>query len=214
MSDELTTGLRDLATANETPPAISAPEIRRRAARRGRRRRTALTLGAGAAALALAVFVPTLNSGGTPAHRQSPAATAPRLPSPTPTPTPTPSSSSPVATPVAGTVDFEKQTLAIGGRIMPITSGSPARVATGPLTVAAKPHLTRDVVGQLSKDACKVTVPFLIELRGTDRTSVYVGPLACAARAGDWIGLGAKDAVWLYNRLKPGDTLSVVTPSA
>ncbi|MGW7524809.1 hypothetical protein [Streptomyces sp. NPDC054783] len=206
--DDLTTALRELATANETPPALGAPGIRRRAVRRGRRRRTALILGAGAATLALAAFALTLDPGDdTPAHRQAPAATAPRLPaSPTPTPR---------ATPVTGMVDFEKRALTVDGRVMPIASGYPTRPSADLLTVAAKLDLTRDTADELPKSACKVAEPYVVELRGTDRSSLYVGSLACAPRTGAWIDLDTKNAVWLYNRLKPGDTLSVaVTPSS
>ncbi|MER6564975.1 hypothetical protein ABT288_01890 [Streptomyces sp. NPDC001093] len=204
-TNELTTRLRELATANETTPPVAAPGIRRRAVRRGRRRRTALTLGAGTAVLALAAFALTLHSGDTPAHRQSPAATAPRLPSPTFT-------ASPAATPVTGRVDFEKQTLTIGGRVMHITPDFPALASAGLLTVSAKLDLKRDTVDEITKNSCKVAEPYVVELRGTGRTSVYAGSLTCAPRPGSWIGLGMKDAMWLYNRLEPGDTLSVVTP--
>jgi hypothetical protein len=207
-ADELTAALRGLATANETLPSVAAPEIRRRAVRRGRRRRTVFTLGAGAAALALAAFALTLGSDDAPVRRQAPAATAPRLPaSPTPT--------TPLATPVIGTVDFGKRALTVDGRVMPITSGYPVRPAAGLLTVAAKLDLTRDTVDKLARSACKVAAPYVVELRGTDRSSLYVGSLTCAPRTGTWIGLDAKNAVWLYRRLQPGDTLSVaVTPSA
>ncbi|MEV5874154.1 hypothetical protein AB0L75_07975 [Streptomyces sp. NPDC052101] len=211
-TDELSTRLRELATANETPPPVAASGIRRLGARRGRRRRTAL--GAGAATLALAAFALAMNTGGTPAHRQTPPATTPRLPSPSaspsypaPPPTPTPS-------PVTGTVNLGKQTLTIDGRVMPITSGFPTLVSAGPLTVSAKIDLTRDSAGQLAKDSCKVAEPYVVELHDTDRNSFYVGSLACAARSGSWIGLDTKDAVWLYNRLTPGDTLSAVAPRA
>ncbi|MGW1912804.1 hypothetical protein ACWCQS_19255 [Streptomyces sp. NPDC002076] len=208
-TDELTGALRELAKANETPPSVAAPGIRRRAVRRSRRRRTALTVGTGAAALALAAFALTLDSGDdAPAHRQTPAATAPRLPSPS-------SSATPLATPVTGMVNFEKRTLTVDGRVMPITSGYPTGPTTGLLTVAAKLDLTRDTVDGLAKSACKVAEPYVVELRGTDRSSLYVGSLTCAPRTGTWIGLDTKNAVWLYNRLKPGDTLSVaVAPSA
>ncbi|MER6073758.1 hypothetical protein ABT187_33970 [Streptomyces sp. NPDC001817] len=227
MSDDLTahelaTALHELATANETQPPVSAAGIRRRAVRRSRRRRTTLALGAGATALALAAFAVSLKTGGTPAHRQPPAATAPRLPSPAPSASPSPSSSfpgpPPSATPtgiaIAGTVNLGKQTLTIDGRVMPITYGFPTLVAAGPLTVAAKLDLGRGSVGQLPEASCKVAEPYAVELRDTDRNSIYVGSLACSARTGSWIGLDPKDAVWLYNRLTPGDTLSAVTPKA
>ncbi|WP_143658596.1 L,D-transpeptidase [Streptomyces sp. IMTB 2501] len=210
-TDELTATLRELATANETSPPVAASEIRRRGARRGRRRRTALTLGAGTAALALAAFALTLNTGDAPEHRQAPAATAPRLPSPSPS-SPSPSPPGPAPTPVIGTVNFEKQTLTIDGRVMPITSGFPTLVTAHPLTVSAKLDLTRDPVGPLAKGACKAREPYVVELHDTDGTSIYAGSLACAPRTGGWIGLGTKDAVWLYNRLTPGDTLSAITP--
>ncbi|GGZ95570.1 hypothetical protein ACFOOM_13495 [Streptomyces echinoruber] len=215
-ADELTAALRGLATANETPPSVAAPEIRRRAVRRGRRRRTALTLGAGAAALALAAFALTLGSGDAPVRREAPAVTAPRLPaSPTPRFPASPTPTTPLSTPVTGTVDFGKRALTVDGRVMPITSGYPVRPAAGLLTVAATLDLTRDTVDELAKSTCKVAAPYVVELRGTDNSSLYVGSLTCAPRAGAWIGLDAKNAVWLYHRLRPGDTLSVaVTPSA
>lgn len=203
-TDELTAVLRGLATAHETHPSVAAPEIRRRAVRRGRRRRTALALGAGAAALALAAFALTLGSGDAPARRQAPAATAPRPPA----------SPTPLTTPVTGVVDFEKRALTVDGRVMPITSGFPTRASARLLTVAAKLDLTRDTVDALARSACKVAEPYVVELRGTDGSSLYAYHRA-APRTGTWIGLDAKNAVWLYNRLKPGDTLSVaVTPSA
>ncbi|MGW2417796.1 hypothetical protein ACWC0C_00830 [Streptomyces sp. NPDC001709] len=209
-TDELTTALRELAKENETAPTLGAPGIRRRAVRRGRRRRAGLAIGAGAAALALAALALTLDSGGTPAHRRPPAATAPRLPSPTPTP----SASASAAVPVTGTVNFEKHTLTVDGRVMPIASGAPVLVTADLLTVSAKLDLKRDPVEQLAKDACKVREPYVVELRDTHRTTLHVGSLACTSRTGGWIGLDVKDAVWLYNRLEPGDTLSVVTPGA
>ncbi|WP_369366150.1 hypothetical protein AB5L52_24305 [Streptomyces sp. CG4] len=227
MSDDLTarelaTALHELATANETQPPVTAAGIRRRAVRRGRRRRTALALGAGATALALAAFALSLKTGGTPEHRQPPAATAPRLPSPYPSASPSPSSSFPAPPPtptptgitIAGTVNLGKRTLTIDGRVMPITSGFPTLVAAGPLTVAAKLDLGRGPVGQLAEASCKVAEPYVVELHDADRNSIYLGSLACAARTGSWIGLDPKDAVWLYHRLTPGDTLSAVTPKA
>ncbi|MFK0112888.1 hypothetical protein [Streptomyces sp. NPDC091217] len=218
MSDELTRALRELAAQNETPPTVAGAGIRGLAARRTRRRRTTLALGTGAAALALAAVALTLNTGTGTDHR--PPAATPHLTSPAPSPSasgsPAPSGSpspsvSAVPTAIIGTVDFEKHTLTIDGRTVPIAADSPTLLSAGVMTVTAKLNLERDSVAALPKATCKTADPHVVELRDTGRTSIYVGALSCSDDSGARIRLGTKDAVWLYSRVQPGDNILVVT---
>lgn len=218
MCDELSTALQELAARNEAPPLIGGFEVRGRAVRRGRRRRAVLAFGAGAAALALTAFALTLNAGDGGEHRQAPAAT-PRLPSPSASAS---ASASATSTPVSGTVDLNGRTLTVDDRALAITSGSvrsPAPV--GLMTVSAKWDLKRVTTGELFKGVYEVTYPYVIELRDAENDQVYVGALdhSKKARATDtpttgWIGLALNDAAWLYERLKVGDSISVIAENA
>ncbi|RPE42901.1 hypothetical protein EDD90_6067 [Streptomyces sp. Ag109_O5-1] len=227
MSDELTRALRELAAQNETPPTVAGTQIRSLAARRTRRRRTTLALGTGAAALALAAVALTLNTGTDTGPDHRPPAATPHLTSPAPSPStsgspaPSPSASgspapsvSAVPTAIIGTVDFEKHTLTIDGRTVPIAAGSPTLLSAGVMTVTAKLNLDRDSVAALPKTACKTADPHVVELRDTGRTSIYVGAFSCSDDSGARIRLDTKDAVWLYKSLKPGDVIAVVLSQA
>ncbi|MFJ9708343.1 hypothetical protein [Streptomyces sp. NPDC101234] len=214
MSDELTRALRELAAQNEAPPTVPGAGIRGLAVRRTRRRRTTLALGTGAAALALAAVALTLNTGTDTGPDHRPPAATPHLTSPTPSPSasgsPSPSVSA-VPTAIIGTVDFEKHTLTIDGRTVPIAAGSPTLLSAGVMTVTAKLNIKRDPISLLPDAACDMSDPYVVELRDTNRTSIYVGALGCAKNTNAWIGLNTKDAVWLYSRVQPGDNILVVT---
>ncbi|WP_344051946.1 hypothetical protein [Streptomyces thermoalcalitolerans] len=92
---------------------------------------------------------------------------------------------------------------------MPMATSRPLRSSTELLTVAAKRGLTREAVGELTRSACTTDDPYVVELRGTDGSSLYIGSLTCASRGSAWIGLGPENATWLHRRLRPGDTLAV-----
>ncbi|WP_155589772.1 hypothetical protein [Streptomyces cavernae] len=210
MSDELSTALRELAARHETAPVVTGAEVRGRAVRRGRRRRATLVLGAGATALAVVTFVLTLNTGDGGTRAQVPAAT-PAASAPT-------SSASP-ARPVAttGSVDFRKKVLIFGDHVMRLSSGAvKAREPMGLLTVAVKWDTKLVASEKLFKKRFTVEVPYVVELRGADNDPVYVGAVTYAAKApddseplGGWIGLNAKDALWLYDKVRVGDHFSV-----
>ncbi|MER7689534.1 L,D-transpeptidase [Streptomyces sp. NPDC097610] len=202
MSDELASGLRELAQDAETPPSASGAEIRLRAVRRRRRRfrRTAVTV---AGACAAAGLVLALNlTGGDREDRPSPASS----------PTAPPSSPSPAA-PVA-TVDLSRRVLTVAGRELPISSGSVRYpTATGRMMV-----VTKDSVRALSlfvgKDLEKVA--WVIGLRAADGTTNFVGTLTGDEKAPGhydvttgWIGLRHADAVWLYKQLEPGAVIEI-----
>ncbi|MEV4445785.1 L,D-transpeptidase [Streptomyces mirabilis] len=204
MSDELASGLRELAQDAETPPSVSGAEIRQRAVRRRRRRRTAVTVTvAGACAAASLALVVALNlTGGDREDRPSPASSPTAAPS-------TPSPAAPEAT-----VDLSRRMLTVAGRDLPISSGSVRYpTATGRMMV-----VTKDSVRTLSlfagKDLQKVS--WVIGLRAADGTTNFVGTLTSDEKAPGnydvttgWIGLRRADAVWLYKELAPGAVVEI-----
>jgi hypothetical protein len=118
VSDDLTSGLRELAAEGEALPALSGAEIRGRAVRRRRRRRTAVAVAvasASASASATLALVVVVNLGGGTEQRPAPAA------SPTGTP-------SLPAAPDA-TVDLSRRVVSRGAscRSPPGPSGRPRR---------------------------------------------------------------------------------------
>jgi len=219
LSNELSAELRELAARQESRPVLTGAEVRGRAVRRGRRRVVG-GLGAGAVAFAVIAFALTVgftHSDDEGNGRQLPAAThADPVPSPRVTST---DASTPVpSAPVTGTVVLGKRVLIVGGRVMPMTSGLPDSLATGPLTIYKK-HETKVVtVTDLAGGVAYTTeVSLAVELRDTHDEPVYVG-IALSSKEGSvgkhdtgagWIGLDSADAKWFYEDAKIGSVFSV-----
>ncbi|MFE9995968.1 L,D-transpeptidase [Streptomyces avermitilis] len=204
MSDDLTTELRELAESGEVLPVVPGAEIRRRAGARRRRRRTSAAVGGAAAALTLGLAL-VLNLGGPGAERK---------PSPAGRPTSTPSTQeAPVAT-----VRLASRILTVDGRTLFVSPGTARRdTPTGRLTVAAK-YEVKLVSGEDIgfKGTYSYKVPWMVELRADDGTSVYLGGLSSDEKAPGnydttrgWIGLRVVDAKWLYGRLAVGDAVNI-----
>ncbi|WP_405730682.1 L,D-transpeptidase [Streptomyces sp. NBC_01537] len=202
MSDDrdLTTALRDVADAHQTPPQVPGTEIRRRAAWRRRRRHGALA-GTAAAVVATVVLGFTTGLGG--GTGQRPAAAA--------------SGTTPSTRPAA-TVDLSRRLLTIAGRELPVSSGTfQYPTPTGLMTVTAKfPTKAMDSAALGLAGAYDVTLPWVVELRTADGRTNYVLALTYDETAPGksdvthgWIGLRTADAKWLYARVKPGMVLSV-----
>ncbi|MFC7258808.1 L,D-transpeptidase [Streptomyces lutosisoli] len=211
MSDELTSGLRELAAEGETLPALSGAEIRGRAVRRRRRRRTTVAVAGASAAVALALVVAVNLGGGHTEQRPSPAA------SPTGTP-------SLPATPDA-TVDLSRRVISVAGRELPLSSGSVwAPTGTGRMMVIAKePAKVLPASEAGFKDAYDLKVPWVIEFSASDGTANYIAGLAYDEKAPGnydrttgWIGLRTGDAKWLYAHLQLGSLIDIegTAPSA
>lgn len=191
MSDELASGLRELAQDAETLPAVSGAEIRLRAVRRRRRRFrwTAVTVAGACAAASLALVVALNPTGGDRGDRPSPAAPD-------------------------ATVDLSRRMLTVAGRELPISSGSVRYpTAGGRMMVVSK-----DSVKALSLFAGKYMekVAWVIGLRAADGTTNFVGTLEGDDKAPGnydvttgWIGLRRADAVWLYKQLEPGAVIEI-----
>ncbi|MFF4257651.1 hypothetical protein ACFY1L_41340 [Streptomyces sp. NPDC001663] len=216
MSDELSSALRELATAHETPPVVGGAETRGRALRRRRRRRTAVALGAGATALALVGLALTLDLDGHPDRQGGARIPAAEVPTSVPAQSVPPSPSA--AVPVSGTLRLPDRRLTFGGRVLPVLSAFESKVGyTGLLTVVAR-HESKDLAVDLpSKGPVKVSVPYVVELRDTKDQPLYIGtytkPLALGdlVATSDWIGLGAEDAKRLYAGIRIGDAISLTT---
>ncbi|XES00698.1 L,D-transpeptidase [Streptomyces sp. S1D4-11] len=204
MSDELASGLRELAQDAETLPSVSGAEIRLRAVRRRRRRFrwTAVTVAGACGAASLALVVALNLTDGDREDRPSPAAS----------PTAPPSTPSPAAP--DATVDLSRRMLTVAGRDLPISSGSVRYpTATGRMTV-----VTKDSVRALSLFAGKYMekVAWVIGLRAADGTTNFVGTLTSDEKAPGtydvttgWIGLRRADAVWLYKELALGAVVEI-----
>ncbi|WP_210579611.1 L,D-transpeptidase [Streptomyces sp. GESEQ-4] len=212
-SAELSTALHEFAEERETPPALSGAEVRGRAVRRVRRRRAG-TLAAGTAALALVAFALTLDRAGEENHRQVPAAT-PAVPSPPPAT----SREATSVMPTVGKVDLDRSTLAVGDRVMTITSsvaGSPKPV--GPLTVYRKlDNTVLPVTNPTDGTRYNTDVSLAVELRDADDQPFYVGAILAYETKGigkydttsGWISLDAADAKWFFTSVKTGSSFSV-----
>ncbi|MEU0007221.1 L,D-transpeptidase [Streptomyces sp. NPDC006314] len=203
MSDDLTTGLRELAEAGQAAPSVPGMEIRRRAGVRRRRRRTVAAVAgvSGAAALGITLL---LGLTGPDAGNRSPAGT----------PAGTPSTQ---AAPSA-TVDLTRRVLSVGGRELPVSAGrSRTATPTGRMTVTAR-EKSKAVSGEAVgfEGDYTLNVPWVVELRGKDGSSTFFGALFHDAEApgrydttSGWIGLGPGDAKWLYGHLRVGDVVDV-----
>ena len=201
MSDDLTTGLRELAESGQMPPRVPGAEVRRRAGVRRRRRAAVAAAGVSAvAALGVALLLNLTGPG--PHERPSPASTG------------TPSTH---AAPSA-TVYLARRVLVIGDRVLRVSAGTfDTRTPTGRMTVTAR----REIMTQPGKavgfkGSYSVKVPWVVELSADDGTSTFLGGLTYDSKApgnydttNGWIGLGVEDAKWVYERLSVGDVVVV-----
>lgn len=214
MSDELTHALHELASAHETPPPLTGPEIRARAVRRSRRR-TAVALGATASAVALLV-VGLTRGADDPAPRNHPPAVS-RTTGPAPTTSPSPASSDAPA-PTTGTVDLTGRTLTIGGRRMELASGfDNSPTLKGSLTVGEKPG-TKTVTVTNTTDGTRynAVISSAVELLDADGRPVFIGAsdsyntegIGTYEKADGWLALNQSDAKWFYGEAELGEVLS------
>jgi len=204
VSDDLTTGLRELAEAGQAPPPVSGAEIRRRAGGRKRRRRTVAAVAGASAAAALALtLLLSLGGGGEADQRPAPAAS----------PTGTPSTQ---AAPDV-TVYLGRLVMVTDGRKLPVSPGaSRTPTPTGRMTVTAMYDIGQRPAEELGLKGRYYKVPWMIRLRAANgRTTDIAGlvydekaPGNYAITAG-WIGLRADDAKWLYGHLRPGDVIDI-----
>jgi hypothetical protein len=204
VSDDLTSGLRELSASAEQVPPISGAGIRHLAQRRRRRRRTIAALGA-TAAVAAAALTLVLSPGGSGTGRQD-------MPATRPTGTLTRQSAPDVE------VDLSSQLLKAGGRSMPLSSGlARTPTPTGRMTVISKVDVTMvsgAVVGR--PHDLRYNVPWVIRLRADDGTTTAFFGLTTDDTApgvvdntSGWIGLRAVDAKWLYDRLRTGAVVDI-----
>ncbi|MDH3035414.1 hypothetical protein [Streptomyces sp. TRM75561] len=216
MSDELGGGLRELAARHETPPPLPAAEVRDRARRRSRRRRAGLALGTAAtAACAVTVVTLTLHTDHPAGERHRPGAT----PATSPAPARTPNASAPARAPrPSGRLDVDLRTLTLAGRVLRVDLRAAGRLPSGTrLTVVAR---TSGAVLPLRSrtEVREVKVPYLVELRAPGGRPVYAGALSFDAKVlralfgtTGWVGLSARDAEWLHDRLRDGDQIELTT---
>ncbi|MFI2375858.1 hypothetical protein ACH5AO_12425 [Streptomyces sp. NPDC018964] len=219
MSDELADALRELAAQHEVPPRVGAAEVRDRARRRSRRRRASAALGTAAAAVcALTAVAFTLHTGD-PGRDGRPPAAVPGAPAPsatTPAPTPSPA--------LAGVLDLGRHTLTFGERVLRVESHFfPRFPSASRMTVVAKDDLRTLRLENGIKPGTEIEIPYLVELRTSDRQPVYAGvpafdikELAALSTGTGWLGMSATDAKWFYARVREGDRIeitSTATPS-
>lgn len=204
MSDDLTTGLRELAESGQRPPSVSGADVRRRAGARRRRRRTAAAVAGVSAVTTLAVALLVNLTGPDQDERPSPAATPTTVPS--------------TVAAASATVDLTRRVLLIGGRQLPVSAGTVlSPTPTGRMTVTARldtkavPGRDAGVAGSYS-----VKIPWVIELRADDGRTTFLGGLIYDAKAAGnhdatngWIGLEPAQAVWLYRQLRVGDVIDI-----
>ncbi|GAA0689945.1 hypothetical protein GCM10009536_22060 [Streptomyces thermocarboxydus] len=211
MSDEIGGSLRELAALHETPPPLSAAEARPRASRRSRRRRATLALGTMAtAACAVTVVTFALHTDPAAGKRHRPGATPATSPTPVRTPT---ASASPRP---SGRLDVDLRTLTLADRVLRVDLRAAGRFPPGTrLTVVAR---TSGAVLPLKSrtEVRQVKVPYLVELRAPGGKPVYAGALSFDAKVlrslsgtTGWVGLSARDAEWLHDRLRDGDQIEL-----
>ncbi|MGW1108472.1 hypothetical protein [Streptomyces sp. NPDC002540] len=198
MSDDLTTGLRELAGSGQASPPVSGAEIRRLAGGR-RRRRTVAAVAGGAVAVLCLALVPNFTRPDA-AGRSSPAST-------------------PSARPQHfATVDLSRGMLTVGARSLAIAAiGGRSFGPEKRMTVAAREEAKALPARTLGiEDARTTVIRWVVELRGDDGTTTYLGSLPSftgdpghADRAHHWIALNSADAQWLYEQLQPGDVVDV-----
>ncbi|MGV9916102.1 hypothetical protein ACWDUK_02535 [Streptomyces cellulosae] len=211
MSDEIGGSLRELAALHETPPPLSAAEVRARASRRSRRRRATLALGTMAtAACAVTVVTFALHTDPAAGKRHRPGAT----PATSPTPVRTPTASASLRP--SGRLDVDLRTLTLADRVLRVDLRAAGRFPPGTrLTVVAR---TSGAVLPLKSrtEVRQVKVPYLVELRAPGGKPVYAGALSFDAKVlrslsgtTGWVGLSARDAEWLHDRLRDGDQIEL-----
>ncbi|MFI1957193.1 hypothetical protein ACH46L_19995 [Streptomyces althioticus] len=209
MSDELSGALRELAARHETSPPLPAAEVRDRARRRSRRRRATLTLGTAATA-ACAVTVMTLAP-----HTDHPAGKQHR-PGATPAASPAPARTPTAAPRPSGRLDVDLRTLTLADRVLRVDLRATGRFPPGTrLTVVAR--ISGAVLPLKSRtEVREVKVPYLVELRAPGGRPVYAGALSFDAKVlralsgtTGWVGLSARDAEWLHDRLRDGDQIEL-----
>ncbi|MEV5462631.1 hypothetical protein AB0L17_30750 [Streptomyces cellulosae] len=211
MSDEIGGALRELAAFHETPPPLPAREVRARANRRSRRRRATLALGTMAtAACAVTVVTFALHTDPAAGKRHRPGATPAASPTPVRTPT---ASASPRP---SGRLDVDLRTLTLADRVLKVDLRAAGRFPPGTrLTVVAR---TSGAVLPLKSrtEVRQVKVPYLVELRAPGGEPVYAGALSFDAKVlrslsgtTGWVGLSARDAEWLHDRLRDGDQIEL-----
>ncbi|MBX7551258.1 L,D-transpeptidase [Streptomyces sp. tea 10] len=204
MSDDLTTGLRELAESAEQVPPLSGAGIRHLAQRRRRRRHTVAALG-GTAAVAAVALALVLGFGGSGTGRREVPATRPTS---TLTRQPAPDVE----------VDLSSRLLKADGRSMPVSSGfARTPTPTGRMTVISKADVTMvsgAVVGR--PHDLRYNVPWVIRLRADDGTTTAVFGLSTDNTTpgvyditSGWIGLRTADAKWLYGRLRTGSVVDI-----
>ncbi|MGM1076366.1 hypothetical protein ACS0VI_08985 [Streptomyces sp. H28] len=223
MSDELTSALRRLAADHEVPPGVPPARIRLRATRRARRRRATAALGMTAAAgCAVTALAFTLHPG-TPAQAHRPPAAGSGSGSPVPAPAPVATASASPATPAPlpdgeDVLDLSRHTLTVDHRTMRVDPppDDAALPAGSELTVAAKHAVKELPADAVIKGGYDVKVPYVVELRATDRTAVYVGARAFDAKTSatldgrlGWTALSPTDAKWFYAHIRVGDRIDV-----
>ncbi|GEC09805.1 hypothetical protein SSP24_74600 [Streptomyces spinoverrucosus] len=208
MSDDLTTGLRELAASGQTPPPVPGADIRYRAAHRRRRRRTTAALTGAGTVLALALAL-LLHLGGVGPAQQPPAAAHPTT---TTSPTPSPLPAADV------TVDLRRKIMFFGGRVLflsPMTGTPP----TGRMTVVSKTQVKEVSGAELGyKSTSPYQIYWVIELRGDHGTTAYMGGMHVDANTpddqtprSDWIILQNTDAKSVYGQLRPGSVVNIET---
>lgn len=210
---ELATALRELAHDHETPVPVPGTEIRRRAGRRRRRRQVSFAAAGATAAGALALVLTVALTGGRDAGSTPPAAsyTAPTPPTP-----PATAEASPVA--VAAIVDLGRREMSVGGRTLPISSGSlKTPTPTGLMTVTAKYRAATVPGDSAGWNGYDVKGTWVMRLRTPDDRTNYLLALTWDEKApgnydrtGGVIGLRRDDAMWLYEALKPGSVVEVM----
>jgi L,D-transpeptidase-like protein len=214
---ELATALRELAHDHETPVPVPGTEIRRRAGRRRRRRQVSIAAAGATAAGALALVLTVALTGGHDAGSTPPAASY-TAPTPTPTPTPTPPSAEAGQVPVTAKVDLGRREMFVGGRTLPISSGSlKTPTPTGLMTVTAKYQAATVPGDSAGWNGYDVKATWVMRLRAPDDRTNYLLALTWDEKApgnydrtGGVIGLRRADAMWLYEALKPGSVVEVV----
>ncbi|MEV5251293.1 hypothetical protein AB0K98_05930 [Streptomyces werraensis] len=214
MSDELTGALRELAALHEAPPPLPAAELRDRARCRSRRRRAGLALGTAAmAACAVTVVTLALHTDHPAGKRHRPGATP--ATSPVPARPPTASASARAPRP-SGRLDVDLRTLTLADRVLRVDLRAAGRFPPGTqLTVVAR--ISGAVLPLKSRtEVREVKVPYLVELRAPGGAPVYAGALSFDAKVlralsgtTGWVGLSARDAQWLHDRLRDGDQIEL-----
>ena len=209
MSDELSCALSELAARHEVPPPLPAAEVRDRARRRSHRRRAGLALGtATTAACAATVVTLALHTDHPAGKRHHPGANPVTSPAPARTPTAAPRPS--------GRLDVDLRTLTLADRVLRVDLRAAGRFPPGiRLTVVAR---TSGAVLPLTSrtEVREEKVPYLVELRAPGGRPVYAGALSFDAKVlralsgtTGWVGLSARDAEWLHDRLRDGGQIEL-----